>query len=226
MVHSWPGHTCGRNPLSHSSGDPGHSVDNPTLSLPVSLTLLLWQVKAFLRGDALPYTPKEVSEVMSRAGSHQQDVNKTDREVRNYWLAVYFQQVETLPLPNPSSAAAHALSLLLDGSLVELLLALLLQRMHSTWDVLFLAWARQVSGTEHYNRHHIAADGLSFLYYLFFFYLDVLLWCLELCLVQQQGSLFTITPGTMPLLNVCLCCLISVGVGDWRGSAAHREPRA
>ena len=122
----------------------------------LSAALLLWQVKAFLRGEACPYTPKQVSEMMNRVGSHQQDVNKTDREVRNYWLAVYFQQVETLPLQPPCSSAPAAP--LLDGGLAELLLTFFLQRMHCTWDVLFLAWGRQVSDAEH-SRHHIAADG-------------------------------------------------------------------
>eukprot|EP00951_Prasinocladus_malaysianus_P026063 scaffold230201_cov45-Prasinocladus_malaysianus.AAC.1 len=51
-----------------------------------------FQVKAFLRGEEPPYDPKELASIMSRVASQQQDINRLDRECRNYWLAVYFSQ--------------------------------------------------------------------------------------------------------------------------------------
>lgn len=50
-------------------------------------------MKAFLRGEACPYTPKQLAEVMGRVASQQHDLAKVEREVREYWLSVYFHQV-------------------------------------------------------------------------------------------------------------------------------------
>jgi len=50
------------------------------------------QVKAFLRGEACPYSAKDLSSAMDRVMAHQQDLNRLERDVRNYWLAEYFLQ--------------------------------------------------------------------------------------------------------------------------------------
>uniref|UniRef100_A0A061RI81 Exoribonuclease II n=1 Tax=Tetraselmis sp. GSL018 TaxID=582737 RepID=A0A061RI81_9CHLO len=51
-----------------------------------------WQVKAFLRGEAPPFQPRELAEIMARVGLQMQDIGKLDRDVRNHWLAAFFQQ--------------------------------------------------------------------------------------------------------------------------------------
>ncbi|XP_075265407.1 putative ribonuclease sll1290 [Convolutriloba macropyga] len=51
-----------------------------------------WQVKAFLRGSPCPYNAEELAGMLDSVQSQMQQVHKVDREIRNYWLSVYFQQ--------------------------------------------------------------------------------------------------------------------------------------
>lgn len=59
-----------------------------------SISLLIaGQIKAFLLGEQLPYSANALDEMVARILIRTQELNKMEKECRNYWLATYFQQV-------------------------------------------------------------------------------------------------------------------------------------
>lgn len=58
----------------------------------ISDLLAHWQLKAALRGDALPYDASQLSDVVEACGATTQALMKLEREAESYWVAEYFRQ--------------------------------------------------------------------------------------------------------------------------------------
>lgn len=50
-----------------------------------------FQLKAFLRGESLPFNAYDLSQLVDMSSSMAQEANVLEREVTNYWLAHYFR---------------------------------------------------------------------------------------------------------------------------------------